>query len=186
MRLELTATLCLYFALAVTLCFNKERSAGTRVVEFKQVLPNWWPLYALIRGHFTLQVTYRLFQVPQPAEDEQLAQARFALGAGQPGDPLHDPANRFFMVPQSGQDRNYTVTDGRALQQSITIQRANIDRAITKREVGAIQFGFHAKRNFTDVDQDLPWKPLEQPENPGEYSAIRSGMVPSFELCNSR
>ena len=30
---------------------------GSRVVQFKQVLPNWWPLYASIRGHFTIQVT---------------------------------------------------------------------------------------------------------------------------------
>jgi hypothetical protein len=56
-RLELAATLCFYFAPAATLCFSNERSAGSRVVEFKQVPPNWWPIYASIRGHFTLQVT---------------------------------------------------------------------------------------------------------------------------------
>ena len=64
MRLELTAALCLYFALAATICFSTERSAGSRVVEFKQVLPNWRPRYALIRGHFTLQVTLKVSVPP--------------------------------------------------------------------------------------------------------------------------
>jgi hypothetical protein len=43
-----------FFALAAALCFRSERSAGNRLVEFKQVLPNWWPLYASIHGHFIL------------------------------------------------------------------------------------------------------------------------------------
>jgi hypothetical protein len=104
-----------------------------------------------INRHFPSLPFHCARQVPQSSQDYQLGERGLALRRGQTRDPLHNPANRPFIVPQFRQNRNYIVSDCIAFQESLAIQRADIDLAVFEIQARASQFALHLHARLTDI-----------------------------------
>jgi hypothetical protein len=80
-----------------------------------------------------------------------------------PGDPLHNPVDRLFIVPQLRQNRNYIIADIRTTQQAFAIQCADVDQPVFEEQTRPAQRAFHVHGRFTHVKQNLPRELSEMP-----------------------
>jgi hypothetical protein len=97
----------------------------------------------------------RFFEAPQPSQNQQSAQSGFPFRRRQARNLSHDLPDRFSMVSQSRQDRNYIIPNFLALDEAISIQLSNVDNAIPEPHIRAAELAFHAKRRLAYIEQDL-------------------------------